>query len=61
MSKNEIRLENARMREALRKIRDTVDSIPKGIDPASVYYWIGKIDATAAIALGEAIYLRERA
>lgn len=47
--------ENARLREALRKIREEVKAVDHG-DPATLAYRLGRIDATSAIALGEAIY-----
>ena len=47
--------ENARLREALRKIREEVKAVDHG-DPGTLAYRLGRIDATSAIALGEDIF-----
>lgn len=49
-----LKTENERMRAALRSIRDHAAKVSSS-DPATAYYRLGCIDASAAIGLNEPI------
>lgn len=58
-TRKEIRAaENERLRTALHEIREHIAKVGPG-DIDAAYYGLGAIDATAAIALGEAVYSGE--